>query len=79
MTASTVDPSKLDARLEALHEEPMREFADLPRLVRRNDDAVRSVVIHGRVAHASGEHAPGLGRERGFGEVLAASRVSAWV
>jgi N-acyl-D-aspartate/D-glutamate deacylase len=72
-----VDPSKLDARLEALHEEPMREFADLPRLVRRNDDAVRSVVIHGRVAHASGVHAPGLGRERGFGEVLAASHVSA--
>lgn len=69
-----VDPNGLDASLEALHEQPMPEFDDLPRLVRRNDEAVRCVLIHGRVAHARGQLAPELGRERGFGEVLAASR-----
>jgi N-acyl-D-aspartate/D-glutamate deacylase len=69
-----VDPNGLDAQLEALHEQPMREFDDLPRLVRRNDRAVRCVVVHGRVAYADGTLAAELGRERGFGEVLVARR-----
>lgn len=67
-----VDPTGLDAQLEALHEQPMREFDDLPRLVRRNDRAVRCVVVRGRVAYADGALAPSVGRERGFGEVLVA-------
>jgi N-acyl-D-aspartate/D-glutamate deacylase len=69
-----VDPTGLDAQLEALHEQPMREFDDLPRLVRRNDRAVRCVVVHGRIAYEGGSLAPELGRERGFGEVLGARR-----
>lgn len=69
-----VDPTGLDAQLEALHEQPMPEFDDLPRLVRRNDRAVRCVLVHGRVAHADGALTPEVGRERGFGEVLVARR-----
>jgi N-acyl-D-aspartate/D-glutamate deacylase len=69
-----VDPTGLDAQLEALHERPMREFDDLPRLVRRNDRAVRCVVVHGRVAYADGSLDPLVGRERGFGDVLLARR-----
>jgi N-acyl-D-aspartate/D-glutamate deacylase len=69
-----VDPAGLDARLEALHEQPMREFDDLPRLVRRNDGAVRCVLVHGRLAFADGALIPEVGRERGFGEVLVARR-----
>jgi N-acyl-D-aspartate/D-glutamate deacylase len=69
-----VDPTGLDAQLEELHEEPMREFDDLPRLVRRNDRAVRCVVVHGRIAYADGALASELGRERGFGDVLGARR-----
>jgi N-acyl-D-aspartate/D-glutamate deacylase len=71
-----IDPSGLDGRLEDLHEQPMPEFANLPRLVRRNDQAVRCVVIGGRVAHARGLPAPELGHERAFGEVLAARQSS---
>jgi N-acyl-D-aspartate/D-glutamate deacylase len=67
-----VDPAGLDAELETLHEQPMPEFDDLPRLVRRNDRAVRCVLVHGRVAYAEGVLAPQVGRERGFGEVLVA-------
>jgi N-acyl-D-aspartate/D-glutamate deacylase len=67
-----VDPTGLDAQLEALHEQPMREFDDLPRLVRRNDRAVRCVVVHGRIAYTDGALASELGRERGFGDVLPA-------
>lgn len=69
-----VDPTGLDAQLEALHEQPMREFDDLPRLVRRNDRAVRCVVVRGRVAYADGSLTPEVGHERGFGEVLVARR-----
>ena len=50
----------------------MPEFEDLSRLVRRNDAAVRRVLINGRVAWAGAEGAPGLGREAGFGQVLSA-------
>src|SRR5690606_6665472 len=42
-----VDPEGLDACVEDLHEAPLEGFADLQRLVRRNDDAVRSVIIGG--------------------------------
>jgi N-acyl-D-aspartate/D-glutamate deacylase len=67
-----VDPAGLDAELETLHEQPMLEFDDLPRLVRRNDRAVRCVLVHGRLAYADGVLAARVGHDRGFGEVLVA-------
>jgi N-acyl-D-aspartate/D-glutamate deacylase len=67
-----VDPVGLDGELEEVHEEPMAEFGDLPRLVRRNARAVRRVLVNGRTAYADGSLRPELGRERGFGRVLEA-------
>jgi N-acyl-D-aspartate/D-glutamate deacylase len=64
-----IDPEALDDRLEALHEAPMEGFGDMRRMVRRNDDAVRAVLVGGRLAWSGGEPAPALGRER-LGAVL---------
>ncbi len=66
-----VDPAGLDASLEEVHEEPMPGFG-LARLVRRNDRAVRAVLVNGRVAWRDAAAAPGLGSERGFGRLLRA-------
>ncbi|PCC69638.1 N-acyl-D-aspartate/D-glutamate deacylase [Nannocystis exedens] len=72
-----VDPEALDDRLDALHEQPVAPpavggpFSELRRLVRRNDAAVRRVLIAGRTAWQGGALAPELGRER-FGTVLRA-------
>lgn len=64
-----IDPEHLDDSLEAIHEQELPQLG-LSRLVRRNDDAVRAVVIGGRVAAESGKPAPELGQTRGFGRVL---------
>ena len=67
-----IDPNALDDRVEALHEAPMREFNALSRLVRRNDAAVREVLINGRIAYADAMPSEALGREFGFGQLLGA-------
>jgi len=67
-----LDPTALDGELEALHEAPMAEFDGLSRLVRRNDAAVRRVLINGRTAYADAAPVDALGREGGFGQVLVA-------
>lgn len=78
---AVVDPEGLDEQLDALHERPVAPpdaeeqaggFGALRRLVRRNDRAVRHVLIGGRTAWKDGALAPELGRERGFGGVLRA-------
>lgn len=66
-------PEALDERLEGLEEAPMDGFDDLVRLVRRNDDAVKAVIVNGRVAVRDGRLAPELGRDRGFGRVARAT------
>jgi N-acyl-D-aspartate/D-glutamate deacylase len=66
-----VDPNALD-EVDALHEATMPEFDDLSRLVRRNDAAVRGVLVNGRIAHANAKPVAGLGCEPGFGRVLTA-------
>ncbi|MCA9682032.1 MAG: amidohydrolase family protein [Myxococcales bacterium] len=50
-----IDPEGLDGELEAMHEAPMPGFPGLSRLVRRNDRAVRSVLVRGGEVFASGE------------------------
>lgn len=67
-----LDPESLDERVDEAHEAPMEAFGGLVRLVRRNDAAVRAVVVNGRVAVESGQVRPEVGRERGFGQVLRA-------
>lgn len=67
-----LDPEGLDDRVEALHEAPMLEFDGLSRLVRRNEEAVRHVIINGRIARRDAMGSEALGREPGFGRLLAA-------
>ncbi len=64
-----VDPTALDDG-EEIHEAPMAGFDGLNRLVRRNDRAVRAVLVNGRVAWQEGAAGDGLGDEPGFGQLL---------
>jgi N-acyl-D-aspartate/D-glutamate deacylase len=66
-----VDPQHLDGTLDEIHEQAMPELG-LSRLVRRNDAAVRAVVIGGRLAASHGVPAADLGESRGYGQVLRA-------
>jgi N-acyl-D-aspartate/D-glutamate deacylase len=67
-----IDPARLDDAVEQLHEAPMSGVPGLNRLVRRNDDAVRLVMVGGAPVFERGVAARGLGTER-FGSVLRAS------
>jgi N-acyl-D-aspartate/D-glutamate deacylase len=67
-----IDPEALDDQVEAIHEEPLPGFG-LSRLVRRNDAAVRHVLVNGRVASRGGRPDPALGQAQGFGAVLRAA------
>jgi N-acyl-D-aspartate/D-glutamate deacylase len=67
-----IDPRGLDARLDVAHEEALPEFGGLKRMVRRNDAAVRAVLVNGRVAAENGARAPGFGEIAGYGRVLRA-------
>ncbi|MEW5847372.1 MAG: amidohydrolase family protein [Myxococcota bacterium] len=66
-----VDPARLNVDVHQIHEQEMEGFG-LKRLVRRNDDAVKAVLINGHVAFQGGAFHPRLGKERGFGQVLRA-------
>lgn len=68
-----VDPAGLDATLDDIHEVPMPGFPGLERLVRRNDDAVRAVLVNGRLAWDGHEAAPDLGKAPGYGRLLRGS------
>jgi N-acyl-D-aspartate/D-glutamate deacylase len=68
-----IDPSKLDDSLEAIHEEPVVALGGYRRLVRRNDDTVRAVVINGKIACERGAFRPEVGREQGYGQFLRAA------
>jgi N-acyl-D-aspartate/D-glutamate deacylase len=67
-----VNPEGLDEKVDMATEAPMENFGGFVRLVRRNDAAVKSVLISGREAVRDGDVTPPLGRERGFGRVLRA-------
>ena len=66
-----VDPNGLTEEVDEIVEAEMPDFGGLRRLVRRNDAAVRSVIIGGRVAFESGAFAEDFGKSR-YGTVLTA-------
>ncbi len=68
-----IDPAGLDARVDDAYEAPMEFFGGYTRLVRRNDDAVKAVLVNGRVAVTDGAPSPALGVEPGFGRFLPAA------
>jgi N-acyl-D-aspartate/D-glutamate deacylase len=61
-----IDPTALDGRLDDVVEAPMPGIASLHRLVNRNDEAVRTVLVAGRPAW----HTTGADTDRGHGTVL---------
>ena len=65
-----VDPQRLDDTVEAIHEAPFPGLAGLRRLVRRNDDTVRAVLVNGRTAWRGGDGSPDLGTSTGYGTLL---------
>jgi N-acyl-D-glutamate deacylase len=67
-----IDPSALDARLDAYHEAPMEGLDGLVRMVNRSEGTVRTVLVNGRVAFDGGAFHPELGHARGFGQFLPA-------
>ncbi|MCX4243490.1 N-acyl-D-amino-acid deacylase family protein [Paraliomyxa miuraensis] len=67
-----VDPAGLDDSVEASVLAPMPGFDDLRRVVRRNDAAVRAVLINGRIAYEPARFADEFGQARGFGTLLRA-------
>ncbi len=68
---AVIDPSGLTDDVEETHEAAVEGLDGLQRLVRRNDAAVRAVLVGGRVAWRAGRAAPELGRSQ-LGRVLAA-------
>ena len=64
-----VNPEGLTSSVSEIHEEEMRGFEGLKRLVRRNDAAVPLVMIGGRVAVREGVPVAALGSEK-MGRVL---------
>jgi N-acyl-D-aspartate/D-glutamate deacylase len=67
-----VNPEGLDEKVDKATEAPMENFGGFVRLVRRNDAAVKAVLISGREAVRDGAVTPSLGQKRGFGQVLRA-------
>ena len=65
-----IDPERLDDSVEEVHEESMVGFPGLRRLVRRNDDTVRAVMVNGRVAWSGGRSSDDLGVSHGYGSLL---------
>jgi len=69
--AAVIDPEALDDELDRAVEAPMECFAGFSRMVRRNDRAVKLVMVGGRVAFSDGERSDVLGKEK-LGRVLRA-------
>jgi N-acyl-D-aspartate/D-glutamate deacylase len=67
-----IDPTALDARLDAYHEARMEGFGSLMRMVNRSNGVVDAVLVNGRVAFDSNGLATAVGHEIGFGQFLPA-------
>lgn len=59
-----INPEHLDNRLDAYAESPVPQYANLPRMVNRNDDTVDLVLIGGRTVVRDGSPTAILGAER---------------
>jgi N-acyl-D-aspartate/D-glutamate deacylase len=59
-----LDPDHLDSRLDEYAESPVEQYGGLPRMVNRNDDAVKLVLIGGRPVVRDGVPTELLGNER---------------
>lgn len=71
-----IDPEKLDDSLDVYAEHPVESYGGLSRMVNRNDDTVRSVLVAGQLVFGAGRAAPTLGKQR-FGRFLRAGQRTA--
>jgi len=72
---AVIDPANLNAQVDAHAEADMPGIPGLVRLVRRNDEVVRAVLVNGRLASERGRLRPEVGKERGFGSALRAKNI----
>ena len=68
-----VDPEKLDASLDGYHEADVPAYGGLSRMVNRNDDTVKAVLVAGNPVYVDGAATRLLGRHR-TGSFLRAGR-----
>ena len=54
-----VDPSGLNASVDGVYEAPIEQFGGISRMVNRNDDAVDTTVIAGKVVYRRGRFIAG--------------------
>jgi N-acyl-D-aspartate/D-glutamate deacylase len=59
-----VDPTHLDASLDAYAEAPVEQYDRLPRMVNRNDAAVTAVLVNGEQVFGEGRPGEALGTRR---------------
>jgi N-acyl-D-aspartate/D-glutamate deacylase len=59
-----VDPERLDSSLDEYHEAPIDAFGGLKRMVNRNDDTVKAVLVAGRTVFVDGEPTELVGTQR---------------
>lgn len=74
-----VNPERLDEQLDAYAESPVPQYADLPRMVNRNDGTVDLVLVGGRAVVRHGSPTDVLGVERTGSFLRAGQRVAACV
>ncbi|WP_437319585.1 N-acyl-D-amino-acid deacylase family protein [Sorangium sp. So ce385] len=67
-----LDPEGIDGEVDRVAEAPVEGFDGVVRLVRRNDRAVRAVLVNGRLAVQDGQVLPEVGTRRGHGRLLRA-------
>jgi N-acyl-D-aspartate/D-glutamate deacylase len=72
-----IDPQRLDERLDDYAEAPVPQYANVPRMVNRNDAAVDLVLIGGRPVVRHGQPTELLGTERTGSFLRAGQRTSA--
>jgi N-acyl-D-aspartate/D-glutamate deacylase len=59
-----IDPARLDDRLDAYAEEPVAQYGGLSRMVNRNQETVKAVLVGGRAVFLDGEPTDLVGRRR---------------
>jgi N-acyl-D-aspartate/D-glutamate deacylase len=69
-----VDPERLDSSLDGYHEAPIDAFGGLKRMVNRNDDTVKAVLVAGRTVFVDGEPTELVGTQRTGSFLLADGR-----
>lgn len=59
-----IDPTRLDGRLDDYAENPVDQYGGLSRMVNRNDETVKAVLVGGRTVFRDGEATGLVGRQR---------------